>query len=193
MFVQGALPGETVRASVVVRKKDFAVAETVHIEEASAGRVHPKCKYFGRCGGCQLQHADYSEQLKLKAEIVIDAMTRLGGFRLGELGRVFCEASPESWGYRNKAAFPVQNIRGKICTGFYRARSHKLEFIRQCPVNAKRLNEIYGKILDGLESERLPFDGYDERFGTGKLRHIIARTGMNTGESLRSFVVNGKI
>ena len=191
--MQGALPGETVRAAVVMRKKDFAVANTVHVEEASAGRIHPKCKYYGKCGGCQLQHADYPEQLRLKAEIVIDAMTRLGGFRREELGRVSCEASPEMWGYRNKAAFPVQNIRGKICTGFYRAGTHRLEFIRQCPVNAKRLNEMYGKILDGLEGSRLPFDGYDERFGTGKLRHIIARTGMNTGESLLSFVVNGKL
>ncbi|MBQ7214924.1 MAG: TRAM domain-containing protein [Synergistaceae bacterium] len=63
VFVQGALPGETVRAAVVLHKKDFTVAETVHVEEASAGRVHPKCKYFGKCGGCQLQHADYSDQI----------------------------------------------------------------------------------------------------------------------------------
>ena len=190
VFVQGALPGETVRAAVVMRKRDFAVAETVHVESPSAGRTAPKCKYYGKCGGCQLQHADYSTQLKLKAEIVIDAMRRLGGF---SVGAIECEPSPEAWNYRNKAAFPVQGIRGKICTGFYRAGTHRLEFIRQCPVNAKRLNEIYGKVLDGLDAGRFPFDGYDERNGTGKLRHIIARTGIHTGESLLSFVVNGKL
>lgn len=178
------------RASVVMRKKDFTVADTLEVEEASRGRIAPKCKYYGRCGGCQLQHADYPTQLELKAGIVRDAMTRLGGF---SLGRVECEGSPLSWGYRNKAAFPVQNIRGKVCAGFYRAGTHRLEFIRQCPVNARRLNEIYGSVLDGLEAGRLPFDGYDERNGTGKLRHIIARTGINTGESLLSFVVNGKL
>ncbi len=191
--MQGALPGEIVRAVVVVRKKDFTIADTVNVESPSAGRIHPKCKYYGKCGGCQLQHAGYSEQLRLKADIVIDAMTRLGGFRRDELGEVTCEASPEMWGYRNKAAFPVQSIRGKICTGFYRAGTHRLEFIRQCPVNARRLNQIYGKILDGLASSRLPFDGYDEKYGTGKLRHMIMRTGMNTGEALLSFVVNGKL
>lgn len=190
VFVQGALPGEIVDAVVVSRKRDFAVADTLSVEIASSGRVRPKCKYYGRCGGCQLQHADYETQLGLKAEIVRDAMTRLGGFHVG---MIECEASPEAWGYRNKAAFPVQGIHGKICTGFYRAGTHRLEFIRQCPVNAKRLNEMYGKLLDGLESNRYPFDGYDERIGTGKLRHIIARTGMNTGESLLSFVVNGKL
>lgn len=189
IFVQGALPDETVRAQIVSRKKDFAVADTLEVIRASSGRVKPRCKYYGRCGGCQLQHANYDTQLKLKAGIVIDAMNRIGGFKLYD---VECEASPESWGYRNKAAFPVQNLGGKIAAGFYRAGTHRLELIRQCPVNAKRLNEIYGKILDGLE-ERLPFDGYDERTNTGKLRHIIARTGIHTGESLLSFVVNGKL
>lgn len=192
IFVQGALPGETVKAKIVARKKDFMIADTVEVETPSHGRTTPRCKYYGKCGGCQLQHANYSTQLKLKADIVIDAMTRLGGFRLSDK-EIVCEASPEAWGYRNKAAFPVQNIRGKICTGFYRAGTHRLEMIRQCPVNAKRLNEIYGKILDGFDSERLPFDGYDERTNTGKLRHIIARTGIHTGESLLSFVVNGKL
>ena len=190
VFVQGALPGERVRAEVIVRKKDFTIADTVEVERASPGRVKPKCKYYGRCGGCQLQHADYATQLTMKAGIVHDAMTRLGGFAVGA---VECEASPDEWGYRNKAAFPVQNIHGKICAGFYRTGTHRLELIRQCPVNAKRLNEMYGKILDCLDANRYPFDGYDERSGTGKLRHIIARTGINTGDSLLSFVVNGKL
>ncbi len=76
MFVHGALPGETVRASIVARKKDFSVADTVSVEVEASGRVRPKCKYYGRCGGCQLQHADYATQLTLKAGIVRDAISR---------------------------------------------------------------------------------------------------------------------
>ena len=195
VFVRGALPGETVKAEVVARKKDFLVADTVAIIKSSTGRAVPKCKYYGRCGGCQLQHADYDTQLKLKAGIVKDAMTRLGGFKPGLFEALTCEPSPDFWGYRNKAAFPVQNFKGRIVTGFYRAGTHRLELIRQCPVNAKKLNEIYGKILDSLENpkNKFPFDGYDEQTNRGKLRHLIARTGINTGESLLSFVINGKL
>ncbi|MBQ9574447.1 MAG: 23S rRNA (uracil(1939)-C(5))-methyltransferase RlmD, partial [Synergistaceae bacterium] len=193
IFVQGALPGETVKARIVARKKDFMIADTVSVEEPSAGRVIPKCKYYGRCGGCQLQHAGYAEQLKLKARLVKDAMMRIGGFGHENFDGLECEASPEFWGYRNKAAFPVQGVKGRIVTGFYRAGTHRLEFIRTCPVNAKRLNEMYGKILEGLETNHYPFDGYDEANHTGKLRHIIARTGINTGESLLSFVINGRL
>ncbi|MBQ3398732.1 MAG: 23S rRNA (uracil(1939)-C(5))-methyltransferase RlmD [Synergistaceae bacterium] len=193
VFVHGALPGEKVAARIVARKKDFAIADTVSVEEASHGRAVPKCKYYGRCGGCQLQHADYAAQLKLKAGIVRDAMTRLGGFPPELFDGLECEPSPEYWGYRNKAAFPVQDINGRIATGFYRAGTHRLEFIRTCPVNAKRLNDMYSRILEGLEKNRCPFDGYNETNHTGKLRHIIARTGINTGESLLSFVLNGKL
>ena len=193
IFVHGALPGEVVNAEIVARKKDFSVADTLEIIKASQDRIIPKCKYYGRCGGCQLQHADYNLQLMLKAGLVRDAMTRIGGFDSKNFAGLTCEESPSSWNYRNKAAFPVQDLRGKIITGFYRAGTHRLELIRQCPVNAKRLNEIYGKILDSLDTAKYPFDGYDETRGSGKLRHIIARTGINTGESLLSFVINGKL
>ncbi|MBQ7168491.1 MAG: 23S rRNA (uracil(1939)-C(5))-methyltransferase RlmD [Synergistaceae bacterium] len=193
VFVHGALPGEKVRARIVARKKDFAVADTVSVDEASPGRVSTRCRYYGRCGGCQLQHAGYTTQLQLKAGIVRDAMTRIGGFDPEIFAGLTCEPSPESWGYRNKAAFPVQDMAGRIVTGFYRAGTHRLELIRTCPVNAKRLNEMYTKILDGLTQNHYPFDGYSEATHTGKLRHIITRTGMNTGESLLSFVVNGKL
>lgn len=193
VFVHGALPGEKVRAEIVARKKDFTVADVTSIIESSHGRVIPKCKYYGRCGGCQLQHADYGLQLQLKAGIVRDAMTRLGGFSQEIFDGLECEPSPKFWGYRNKAAFPVQSFNGRIVTGFYRAGTHRLEFIRSCPVNAKRLNEIYSKILDGLNQNHYPFDGYNEQTNTGKLRHIVTRTGINTGESLLSFVINGKL
>ena len=195
IFVHGALPGETVKAEIVMRKKDFSVADVVEIIKPSPDRIKPKCKYYGHCGGCQLQHADYDAQLKLKADIVRDAMTRIGGFNPEIFRDLICEPSPKSWAYRNKAAFPVQGFKNKIITGFYRAGTHRLELIRYCPVNAEKLNEIYRKLLDGLENPKikLPFDGYNEQTNKGKLRHIIARTGINTGESLLSFVINGKL
>ena len=193
IFVQGGLPGEIVRAEIVSRKKDFMIADTLSVERPSPDRVIPKCKYYGKCGGCQLQHTSYDSQLRLKAELVRDAMIRIGGFERDKFAGLECEASPSSWGYRNKAAFPVQTLRGRIITGFYRAGTHRLELIRTCPVNAERINFMYSKILDVLDQNALTLTGYDERTNTGKLRHIITRTGINTGDSLISFVINGKL
>lgn len=193
IFVQGGLPGEIVRAEIVSRKKDFMIADTLSVERPSPDRVIPKCKYYGKCGGCQLQHTSYDSQLRLKAELVRDAMIRIGGFERDKFAGLECEASPSSWGYRNKAAFPVQTLIGRIITGFYRAGTHRLELIRTCPVNAERINFMYTKILDSLDKNALQLTGYDERTNTGKLRHIITRTGINTGDSLISFVINGKL
>ena len=58
-FVHGALPGELVKAKIVAKKKDFSIADTLEIIEKSKGRIVPKCKYYEKCGGCQLQHASY--------------------------------------------------------------------------------------------------------------------------------------
>ena len=89
------------------------------------------------------------------------------------------------------ASFPVQDIHGRITAGFYRAGTHRLERIRRCPVNAEPLDTLYGALLGGLGD--LPLSGYDERTHEGKLRHIVMRAGMNTGQTLLSFVVNGKL
>ena len=90
----GALPGELVEAEVIKRRKDFALARTVAVERPSPGRIAPHCPVFGECGGCQLQHADYPLQLSLKAGLVRDAMTRLGGFAPELLDDLECVPSP---------------------------------------------------------------------------------------------------
>lgn len=194
-FVHGALPGELVTAEIVSRHKGFSVARAVSIERASPGRVEPRCACYGRCGGCQLQHAGYPAQLELKAALVRDAMERIGGAAPDVCAGLTCIPSPEAWGYRNKASFPVQAGRpgrgARIITGFYRAGTHRIEPIRSCPVDAAPLDEMYRALLPGLAD--LPFDGYDERTHQGKLRHIVMRAGLRTGQTLLSFVVNGRL
>ena len=193
IFVNGALPNEIVTAEIIVRKKDFMIAKLVSIEKESQGRIIPKCKYYGKCGGCQLQHADYKEQLKIKSGLVIDAMTRIGNFSDECVKNIKCEASPDEWHYRNKASFPVQAHEKNIITGFYRAGTHKIEPIKNCPVNAENINHSYKKLLEKIYGRDFNFEGYNEKDHKGKLRHIILRTGINTGENLLSFVINGRV
>ena len=197
IFVLRALPGEIITAKIFERHKDFALAKIIEINQAHTERVTPKCEHYYKCGGCQLQHASYNLQLKLKAMIVRDAMTRLGGFAANLFENLECAASPKDFGYRNKAAFPVQAAQNlnhknqKLVTGFYRAGTHRIEPIKNCPVNTDALNKIYASILGGLND--LNLDGYNEDDNTGKLRHIIMRTGINTQQNLLSFVINGKL
>ncbi|MDR2529560.1 MAG: 23S rRNA (uracil(1939)-C(5))-methyltransferase RlmD [Synergistaceae bacterium] len=186
VFVAGALPGELVEAEITSRKRDFASARVLRVLEPNPRRVRPRCPVS--CGSCQLQHASYDLQLEIKAQIVQDALTRIGGF--GPL-TVQCEPSPRQWGYRNKASFPVRKIKGKPVMGFYQADSHRLTTLQSCPVNAGPLNQMFSVLRNELPG--LELDVYDERAHRGALRHVILRAGLRTGQTLASLVVNGRL
>ncbi|MFD1773557.1 23S rRNA (uracil(1939)-C(5))-methyltransferase RlmD [Paenibacillus rhizophilus] len=78
LFVQGALPGEKVRAKVLKTKKQYGYAKLLELVEASADRIAPPCPIYDQCGGCQLQHMDYAAQLKWKRQLVVDNLERIG-------------------------------------------------------------------------------------------------------------------
>ena len=56
VFVDGAVPGDTVRARITKAKKNFAEARVLSVEHPSADRVNPPCIHFGPCGGCKWCH-----------------------------------------------------------------------------------------------------------------------------------------
>ncbi|OBZ07547.1 23S rRNA (uracil-5-)-methyltransferase RumA [Bacillus sp. FJAT-27264] len=78
LFVQGALPGEKIRAKVLKTKKQYGYAKLLKIEQASGDRIAPPCEIYDMCGGCQLQHMDYAAQLAWKRQLVVDNLERIG-------------------------------------------------------------------------------------------------------------------
>lgn len=77
-FVPFTLPEETIDCVALEQKPRFTRARLLTVLEANPQRVSPPCPYFTTCGGCQLQHADYTLQLELKRRFVLDALTRIG-------------------------------------------------------------------------------------------------------------------
>ncbi|WP_260410593.1 23S rRNA (uracil(1939)-C(5))-methyltransferase RlmD [Paenibacillus sp. JGP012] len=78
LFVQGALPGETVRVRVMKTKKQYGYAKLLEIVKASPDRVSAPCPIYDQCGGCQIQHMSYAGQLAWKRQLVIDNLQRIG-------------------------------------------------------------------------------------------------------------------
>ncbi|PIE54632.1 MAG: 23S rRNA (uracil(1939)-C(5))-methyltransferase RlmD [Dethiosulfovibrio peptidovorans] len=180
-FVDGVLPGEMVRLAVISEKKGYGVGRLVELLEPSPHRVTPRCSWFGRCGGCQLQHGSYDVQLRIKENAVRSAMERLAGVQLES---IVCEPSPSAWGYRNKASFPVQFRKGGRI-GFFRVGSHELVPIDGCPVLMPHLDGLYrsfrSTLLPSLSGSFRAF--YDERRNRGMLRHVVFR-GNRAGQSM---------
>ena len=78
VFVPGALPGETVKATVQTAKKSYAQGRLISIEKSSPERTVPTCPAYKSCGGCQISHLTYEGQLSIKERRVRDVMRRIG-------------------------------------------------------------------------------------------------------------------
>ncbi|WP_042200880.1 23S rRNA (uracil(1939)-C(5))-methyltransferase RlmD [Paenibacillus camerounensis] len=88
LFVQGALPGEKVQAKVLKTKKQYGYAKLLKLVQPSPARIAPPCDIYDQCGGCQLQHMDYTAQLAWKRQLVVDNLQRIGKLQVaGAPGR----------------------------------------------------------------------------------------------------------
>ena len=128
------------RLAIVVRIEaldtgaSFVKAESSQVLVPGDERVEPRCKVFGRCGGCSWQHIDYSVQTEAKRKILNDAIERIGKF--SEHVDVEFVPSPEPYGYRGRTRVMVSNAG----VGFRKWRGHEIEPIEECPVLAPALN-----------------------------------------------------
>ena len=114
VFVPQAIVGERCRVRIMHVGKHSAHGKIEEILEKSPHRTPRACPYAKLCGGCQFWHMDYDEEQRLKAQRVLDALTRIGGADIDAvpiLGAASCE------GYRNKAQFPVQTQKGRTVAG----------------------------------------------------------------------------
>lgn len=151
IFVAGAAPDEMVRARIVSVKKNFARAVVEEIVEPSAARRPAPCKYFGVCGGCQLQHINYEAQLKAKSDFIRDSLSRIG--HINWAGEIPVVASPE-FGYRTRAQVKVQikhsmsgtDSRDDIAIGFNKLSSHSVCDVESCPILAAPLNAALAEL-----------------------------------------------
>ena len=137
VFVEFGIPGERVIAEITKQDTSYIEATIVSVLEASPNRVDPPCVAFGRCGGCQLQHIEYDEQLRLKTEVVRDQMRRIGRFEDAPVLEMIGMANP--WGYRNHLRFTVRRD-GDI--GFMEHGTHRFLRIDRCEIAHPKVNEV---------------------------------------------------
>ncbi|MBD3378918.1 MAG: TRAM domain-containing protein [Candidatus Omnitrophica bacterium] len=147
-FVKGALPGEQVVFRVVRDKGRYLEGELLEVLEPSKHRITPECPYYGRCGGCQGQHMDYSEELRYKEEQVDELLKRLAGTDSPALLKI--EPSSKEYGYRSTVTLHRRGGR----TGFFGADGKTLVPVEKCLLAEDALNkEIPGLDPRGQRSD----------------------------------------
>jgi 23S rRNA (uracil1939-C5)-methyltransferase len=187
VFVEGALPEETVSIIIVKVQKTFAYGKLLNINRQSKNRVTPPCGIVKKCGGCQLQHLDYQGQLENKTQMVKDVMTRIGGFKDIKVHDAI--GMQEPWRYRNKAQFPV-GFSDDVVIGFYANRTHDIVDTDKCVIQ----DEVNDKIIDIFKKyiKKFKISIYNEEAHKGLVRHIVTRKGFRTGEVMVCIVTNGE-
>lgn len=187
IFVEGACPDDVVKIRVGKKNKTYANAKVLEVVKPSAYRVTPFCPMQKVCGACQLQFIDYKYQLKLKKEIVIDAMHSICGSEI-EIKDVI--PSPKDREYRHKIQYPVSETQNskRILAGYYKSASHELVNIKYCPIQPAYCDNIIEFIRTAAQEEGL--SGYNEKKHSGDLRHIVIRTSNFNQKSLVVLVVN---
>lgn len=187
VFVENACPGDKLKVKITKLTKSYANAQIVEIIEGSEHRIEPFCSMHKVCGGCQLQFIGYDYQLKLKKEIVEDAVRTIGGIET-EIREVV--GSPENKHYRHKVQYPVSQtkVSKRILAGYFKPKSHELVNIKHCPIQP----EICDEIMEYIRNSAFDFaiSGFDEKKHAGDLRHVVIRISKATGKVLVTLVVN---
>jgi 23S rRNA (uracil1939-C5)-methyltransferase len=160
VFLPFVLPGEKIRAGVKRVKSDLWRGSLLEVLEPTAGRIAPACPYFGRCGGCQYQHARYDLQVEQKAAILRDVLRRVG--KIEYAGSVET-ITGEPWGYRNRVQLHIEKSGENSAIGYFEPGSHTLCAIDHCPISSPKLNEAIAQLHRELPRFR-PFQAEIELF-----------------------------
>lgn len=193
LFVKDTVIGDVVEVKVMKAKKNYGYAKLMKILTPSPDRVNAKCPCARQCGGCQIQEMSYACQLKFKEQKVRGNLERIGGFMPQLIDSVMepVIGMENPFGYRNKAQFPFGTDKaGNPVTGFYAGRTHDIIPNTDCILGQPVNKDVLEIILDFMKKYNIP--SYDEKSGTGLIRHVLIRTGFTTEEVMVCLVVNGK-
>jgi 23S rRNA (uracil1939-C5)-methyltransferase len=206
LFVHGALPGEKVQADVVSIGKSFGRARMVGLLSRSEHRREAPCAIYATCGGCQLQHLDYAEQLRWKRQHVVDNLVRIGKLTVaGEADRVGVDhrsadgglpvvvhptiGMNNPWRYRNKAQVPIGFAEGGLIGGFYEQGSNDIVEMDSCLIQQEENEETVRAVKEA--ARLLDISAYNRATGRGLLRHVVVRHAVTTGQRMVVLVTNG--
>lgn len=133
VFVDGALPGETVEYASFRRKPSYELAHLVRVLKPSSARQVPKCPHFGVCGGCTMQHMDPAAQIAAKQRVLEDGLWHIGRVRPEQ---ILSPIQGAPWGYRHRARLAVRKLpdNAGMLIGFHERRSSYIADMQTCEI-----------------------------------------------------------
>ena len=173
-FIDGGVTGERVTFTKRRSRGNFDLGSVSQVLRESSQRVNPRCRYYGICGGCAMQHIEPSAQVASKQRVLEDNLARLGKVTPEQL---LPPVLGPSWGYRNRARLSVHYVakKGSVLVGFHERRSSFVADTLSCEV----LPPAVSALIPGLR----------EMFTSMKLRDRLPQIELAVGEDVTIFVL----
>jgi 23S rRNA (uracil1939-C5)-methyltransferase len=190
VFVRGGIPGDRVTVRITEARARYGRGVIEAVESPSPDRVEAPCAYFGRCGGCRLQHVAYPAQLAFKEKQVRDCLERLGGLPPFELRPIL--AAPEVLGYRNKMEFTVAPAAAGAALGLHAADRYDVVLdIDRCLLQSEVMNTLLDETRQAIRARGLSvYEPTPDGEGRGLLRFVTIREGRRTGQAMVNVVAS---
>lgn len=181
VFVPGALPKEEVSVTIDMVSEKYVQGKLKKIIKASPHRVVAPCPVYEECGGCQLQHLAYPQQLDFKRDLMKQALYKYKpkGYETYPLRPTLGMENP--WHYRNKLQYQIrQTNSGNVKAGLYKKDSHELVPIDNCLVQDQATTLVINTVVDLIQKYNIPI--YNEEKNSGIIKTMMVRIGQATGE-----------
>ena len=159
VFIEGALPGELVTYSPHKKTPTYDIANVTRVLKPSFMRVDPKCRYFGVCGGCSMQHVEPGAQVAAKQRVLEDSLERIGKVQPDV---ILPAIHGPAWGYRQRARMSARYVpkKGGALVGFHEKRSGYIVDMERCEVLAPHISALIRPLREVIGSlsirDRMP-------------------------------------
>lgn len=183
-FVPYCLVGEKVTFKILKIKNGVGYGKVVEVLQKSPLRLTPPCPVFSKCGGCQLLHTTYENQLEIKKQTVKNAFKKIANIDIN-IDSVF--GSEKVFGYRNKLQLPVREQNGIVKIGFFRENSHDIVETDSCIIQPDWATDVIKIFKDFVDGKTVT--AYNENTKKGLVRHVVVRE--VAGKFIITVVVNG--
>lgn len=152
VFIDDALPGELVEWQRVKRGRNFDEGRLLRVIEPSSDRVEPRCRHFGMCGGCVLQHLSAEQQLQFKQKRLIDSLARIGKVTPQE---ILPPLQAGIWNYRRRARLAARWVpkKNRTVVGFRERNTPYVTDLQRCEVLQEPMDQLIvplSELLTGL-------------------------------------------
>ena len=146
LFARFGLPGERVTIDITERRKKAIFGHVVKVHDPHPGRIAPPCPYYGQCGGCDLQHASYEHQCKLKQQIVTELISSSPSDVLRRAAALIqpIRKSPAERHYRQRIRLAIDRHG---TAGFKHFRSSSVVAIESCLLAVPPINRCLQQLL----------------------------------------------